>query len=330
MDVERFIAARRPQWQQLEELLATADKVPEWELGAERIQELVRLYRLACSDLNQARSATANPALLGYLNELAARGYRFVYRGGGRRQPAGEAVRRFFAFELPAAFRRERRLVLAAAATFLLGAAVGFAAVLEDPRNGRDLVPAQFFTESPRERVARIESEEERIDTVEKALYFGASLYTHNIKVSLLAFSLGALTILGGYWILFYNGVVLGAVAGLYLLDGVQLFFLAWVGPHGALELPAIVFAGAAGLVAGHALWLPGRLSRGAALRRALPSLWAMLLGAALILVVAGLIEGSFSQMTAKAVPYALKVGAAAALFAALVVYLFAARRGEP
>jgi uncharacterized membrane protein SpoIIM required for sporulation len=73
---------------------------------------------------------------------------------------------------------------------------------------------------------------------------------------------------------------VLGAVAGLYLLDGVQLFFLAWVGPHGALELPAIVFAGAAGLVAGHALWLPGRLSRGAALRRALPSLWAMLLGA--------------------------------------------------
>jgi hypothetical protein len=34
--------------------------------------------------------------------------------------------------------------------------------------------------------------------------------------------------------------------------------------------------------------------------------------------------------MTAKAVPYALKVGAAAALFAALVVYLFAARRGEP
>jgi stage II sporulation SpoM-like protein len=102
------------------------------------------------------------------------------------------------------------------------------------------------------------------------------------------------------------------------------------VGPHGALELPAIVFAGAAGLVAGQALWLPGRLSRGAALRRALPSLWAMLLGAALILVVAGLIEGVLLADDGEGGAHALKVGAAGALFAALVVYLFVTRRGEP
>lgn len=327
MDIDRFIAERRPHWRRLEELLEIADAVPEWELGAERIQELVSLYRLVCSDLNQARSATANPALLGYLNELAGRGYRFVYRGGGRAGPLLEAVRRFFSIELPAAFRRERRAVLAAGGAMLLGAAVGFAAVLEDPRQGEELIPPMFFTESPRERVEKIEREEERIESVEEALTFGASLYTHNIKVSLLAFSLGALTLIGGYWLLFYNGVVLGAVAGMYLLDGVQLFFVAWVGPHGALELPAIVFAGAAGLVAGRALWMPGPLSRAAALRQAMPTLWTMLLGTAAILVVAGLIEGSFSQLSAKAVPYALKAGAAAVLFAALVIYLFGRRK---
>ena len=327
MDIDRFIAERRPHWRRLEELLEIADAVPEWELGAERIQELVALYRLVCSDLNQARSATANPALLGYLNELAGRGYRFVYRGGGRVDSPWEAVWRFFAVELPAAFRRERRAVLAAGGAMLLGAAVGFAAVLEDPRHGEDLIPAMFFTESPRERVARVEREEERIESVEQALTFGASLYTHNIRVALLAFSLGTLTLIGGYWLLFYNGVVLGAVAGMYLVDGVQLFFVAWVGPHGALELPAIVFAGAAGLVAGRALWMPGPLSRPAAVRRALPTLWAMLLGTAAILVVAGLIEGSFSQLSVKAVPYAVKTSAAAVLFVALVAYLFGSRR---
>jgi uncharacterized membrane protein SpoIIM required for sporulation len=327
MDIDRFLADRRPHWRRLEELLELADAVPEWELGAERIQELVALYRLACSDLNQARSATANPSLLGYLNDLTGRGYRFIYRGGGRGERLAAAVRRFLAVELPAAFRRERRAVVAAGAALLLGAAVGFGAVLADARLGEELIPPLFFTESPRERVERIEGGEERIDTLEEALTFGASLYTHNIQVALLAFSLGALTLAGGYLLLFHNGVVLGAVAGMYVVDGVQLFFLAWVGPHGALELPAIVFAGAAGLVAGRALWMPGPLSRGAALRRALPTLWTMLLGTALILVVAGLIEGSFSQLSARAVPYALKVAVAAVLFAALVVYLFGTRR---
>ncbi len=327
MEIDRFVAERRLHWRRLEELLELADALPEWELGAERIQELVGLYRLVCSDLNQARSATANPALLGYLNELAGRGYRFVYRGGGRVEALGAALRRFFARELPAAFRSERRAIAAAAAAFVVGALVGFGAVLQDPRHAEDLIPAMFFTESPREWVERIERQEERVETVEEALTFGASLYTHNIRVALLAFSLGALTLVGGYWLLFYNGVVLGAVAGMYLLDGVQLFFVAWVGPHGALELPAIVFAGAAGLVAGRALWMPGPLTRGASLRRALPTLWTMLLGTALILVVAGLVEGSFSQFSVKAVPYALKVAAAAVLFAALVVYLFGGRR---
>ena len=89
--------------------------------------------------------------------------------------------------------------------------------------------------------------------------------------MAFLAFSLGALTIAGGILLLFYNGVILGAVATMYILDGVPLFFFAWVGPHGALELPAIIFGGAAGLVAGRALLMPGDLSRAASLRRVLP-----------------------------------------------------------
>lgn len=327
-ELERFLAERRPRWQRLEALLTTAERSPEWELGAERLQELVGLYRQACSDLNQARALTANPELLGYLNQLAGRGYRFVYRGGALRGSKA-AIGWFFREQLPATFQRQRRAVAVAAATFLLGALFGFIAVLDHPHNGEDLIPGQFFTQSPRERVEQIEREEERISSVEAALTFGSSLYVHNIKVSFLAFSLGATTLLGGIWILFYNGVILGAVAGMYLLDGVEVFFLAWVGPHGALELPAIVFAGAAGLVAGRALLLPGELSRAAALRRAFPEVWRMLLGSAAVLVVAGMIEGSFSQFSAKTVPYPLKIALAALLFSGLVVYLFGLRRRE-
>ena len=325
MNIERFLTERREVWDQLDALLDRADEVG---LSREETHELVSLYRRTCSDLNRARSHTANPEILGYLNQLTGRAYRFIYRAG-HETAVWSAFVRLITREIPAAFRRERLAVLIAASAFIAGALFGSLAVLVNPANGARLVPPMFFTESPRERVEKIEQNEERIENVEHALYFGASLYTHNIKVSFLAFSLGALTIVLGLWILFYNGIILGAVGTMYVLDDVSVFFFAWVGPHGALELPAIIFGGAAGILAGRALLMPGNLSRGAALRRVLPSVWRMMIGAALILVLAGIIEGSFSQFSAKTVPYSLKISLAGLLFVALMIYLFLRRADE-
>lgn len=322
MDAERFIAERRARWDRLESLLDAAEASRGRGIGPGRLAEIVRLYRQTCSDLNEARSFTASPEVLDRLDLLAGRGYRFVYTGGGRAGPRWSA-RRFFLAELPATFRREGAYVACAAASLVLGAVLGFAAVLADPRWAEELIPAPFFTESPRDRVEKIESGEERIGTAEEALAFGTSLYTHNIQVSFLAFSLGALTLAGGAAILFYNGVLLGAVAAAYVLEGVHVFFLAWVGPHGALEIPAIVFGGAAGLRAGRALLLPGDMTTGDSLRAAFPAVFRILIATALILVLAGLIEGSFSQFTARTVPYGLKILVSALLFAGLTAYLF-------
>lgn len=325
MDLDHFVREGRPRWNRLEQLLGEVEALPDRAVGLPRLQELMKLYRQACSDLNEARSYTANPEVLGRLNDLTGRGYRYVYRRG-RGGRWGPAVAHFFATEAPRAFRRERGYVLAAGTSLLCGILVGFGGVIADPTNGERLIPAEFFTQSPRERVEQLERNDERIDTLEKAAQFGAFLYTHNIQVSFLAFSLGALTLVGGVLILFYNGVILGALAALYFLDGVHVFFLAWVGPHGALELPAIVFGGAAGLCAGRALLLPGTLSSAGALREAFPSVWRMMLTTAAVLVVAGIIEGSFSQFTAKTLPYGLKIGVAVVLFVSLFAYLFARR----
>lgn len=327
MDLDVFLKDRRPRWDRLEQLLDRAEQAADGEFDPRGIQELVRLYRQSCSDLNHARSLTANPALLERLNLITGRGYRYVYRNT-RRETLRETLRRLFFSEIPATFRKEAGRVGFAAAAMLAGAIMGFAAVKANPARARDLVPDMFFAESPKERVERIEKEGERIDTVDKAAAFGAQLFTHNIQVSFLAFSLGALTILGGFWILFYNGVILGAVAAQYALDGTATFFVAWVGPHGSLELPAIIFAGAAGIKAGEALLLPGDLSPKASLRAAFPAVRRMLLAAAAILVAAGLIEGSFSQFSSKTIPYSVKIAVAGALFSLLILYLFV-RRGE-
>ena len=325
MNIERFLADRRPVWDELDALLRRAEEV---ELSRKEMHELVELYRRTCSDLNRARSYTANPEILGPLNQLTGRAYRFIYRAA-HETPVWATFVKLVTREIPAAFRRERAAVLFAAAAFLAGVLFGTVAILVDAANGPRLIPQEFFSESPQQRVEKIERGEERIDNLEKAMVFGASLYTHNIKVAFLAFSLGALTIVMGLVILFYNGAILGAVATMYVLDDVSVFFFAWVGPHGALELPAIIFGGAAGLVAGRALLMPGDLTRGASLRRVLPSVWRMMIGSALTLVLAGLIEGSFSQFSAKTIPYPIKITVAAMLFVGLITYLFLRRLGR-
>jgi uncharacterized membrane protein SpoIIM required for sporulation len=326
MELDAFIRERRPRWDRFERLLDEVERNPDQSLDTKTLQELVRLYRQACSDLNQARSITAQPMLLDRLNQLTGRGYRYVYRDA-RRVTLLEATKNLFLYEVPATFRRERPVVAAAAAAMALGVLFGYAAVMSNPRLVGDLVPDHFQHESPKQWVEQLEKSGERINTVQVASTFASYLMSHNIQVSFLCFSLGALTILGGYSILFYNGVILGALGAQFVQDGVTTFFFAWVGPHGALELPAIIFSGAAGIKAGRALLLPGDLSVASSLRRAFPDLRRMLLGTAGILVFAGLIEGSFSQFTNQTFPYSFKITVAVALFVLLLSYLFVRRR---
>jgi len=327
--IETFVARRRGRWQRLGELLDQVDERGPRSLGRDGAQELVRLYRLACTDLNQARSMTANPDLLGRLNDLVGRAYRGVHRHGGI-ATRWTGVRSLLLDVVPATFAAEGAWVRAALLAMLLGATLGFVAVLADPALAADLIPDQFRSASPAARVAHLEASPERIAGAGEAAGFASFLFTHNIQVSFLAFALGALTIVMGWVILAFNGVILGAVAATYLADGVGVFFLAWVGPHGALELPAIAIAGAAGMRLGDALWFPRGIGRAAALRQGAPAALRLLATAAGMLVVAGLIEGSFSQFTAKTIPYWFKISLAALLLTGAAAWLRPWRKARP
>src|SRR5512145_1321460 len=114
MNIERFLADRRPVWNDLDVLLQKAYDV---ELTREEMHELVGLYRRTCSDLNRARSYTANPEVIGYLNQLTGRAYRFIYRAA-HATPVWKTFVHLVTREIPSAFRRERIAVLIAAAAF--------------------------------------------------------------------------------------------------------------------------------------------------------------------------------------------------------------------
>jgi uncharacterized membrane protein SpoIIM required for sporulation len=128
--------------------------------------------------------------------------------------------------------------------------------------------------------------------------------------------------------VLVYNGVFLGAVAGLAggAGNGDDLYEL--VVAHGVLELSLIVVAGAAGLRIGWAIVDPGRRTRVESLVTEARRGIAIVIGTAPWFVVAGIVEGfvtgsGFSVATVSVVGFGL-----AALYWALVIALGRARDG--
>src|SRR5436305_13241029 len=122
MNIERFIAERRPVWTELENALRATEAKDE-RASREQLQHIVELYRRAASDLNRVQSYTANPEILGYLNQLVGTAYRFIYRAEHETRIA-DSLRELVLREIPAAFRRHRAAVALAALAMLFGVIV--------------------------------------------------------------------------------------------------------------------------------------------------------------------------------------------------------------
>jgi uncharacterized membrane protein SpoIIM required for sporulation len=109
-------------------------------------------------------------------------------------------------------------------------------------------------------------------------------------------------------------------VFGLYASKGIGGLLVAFVAPHGVLELAAICIAGGAGFLLASGLLLPGPRTRRLALvensRRAIR----LVAGAAMLLVVAGSIEGFVSPI--EWWPIDVKLAVSGATLVALYVYL--------
>jgi uncharacterized membrane protein SpoIIM required for sporulation len=183
-------------------------------------------------------------------------------------------------------------------------------------------MPFSHLQGDPRERVAREENaSNDRLSGMKGT--FSSSLMTHNTKVSIFTLALGMTWGVGTMIMLFYNGVILGAVAADYLLAGQTKFLFGWLLPHGSFEIPAILIAGQAGLVLGGALIGWGqRTSIKARLRQISRDLVTLIFGVGIMLVWAGFVEAFLSQYHEPVIPYWVKISFGAVELCLLMLFL--------
>jgi uncharacterized membrane protein SpoIIM required for sporulation len=325
MDFNQFIQRRRPEWERLRIALDRVEKGGMESLSPDEAEEFFSLYRLASSDLNLAQTRSANPALLEFLEGLVGRAWANI--AAPRLSNPIKALWRVLRHRFPAAIRAEWRLFAFSMAVFCAGALFAFAAAMMDEKTAGIILPPEHMSQRPSERVQELEAMERmgkgRVDSAGEHAAFTSFLFTHNIRVTGLVFALGLTYGVGTVVLLFYNGAMLGALAALYLNDGVILFFAAWIGPHGAIELPCVFLGAVAGLMMARAQYRRDLGPLWAQVRAMRPRMVHIFIGTAALLVVAGIIEGGFSQRNEPTIPYPFKVAVAVALFSALLIYLF-------
>jgi uncharacterized membrane protein SpoIIM required for sporulation len=152
-----------------------------------------------------------------------------------------------------------------------------------------------------------------------------AGFYVYNnVGVAFRCFATGVLFGLGSMFFLVYSGLHIGATAGLLTASGRGFNLLTFVATHGAFELTAIVIAGTAGLVMGYALVDTRGRRRFDSLRAHARDIVQLVMGAALMLLVAALIEGFWSP---SAIPAAVKLSVALVLYLLVAAYLALAGR---
>ncbi len=318
MELNEFMARGRPRWERLSALLDAVQRGGLRGLSLEESRELGRLYRAASSDLLWARGRAASAEVVDYLNDLVARGYACTYPGERARL---SDLLAFLRKGFPRLVRREWKAVLAAYALFVGGGLFGYAAMLVDPGAAVFLVPQEHQSLDPDQRVTE-EARREKTASAQQQSAFASFLFTHNIEVAFFAFALGLTLGAGTAVLLFVNGLFLGALAQSYQAKGHALWFWAWILPHGIPEISAICLSGAAGLILGRAMLAPGERSRADALREDGRSAVRVTLGTVPIFIIAGLIEGTLSQIHEPHLPSAVKLAFALGVGALLALYL--------
>ena len=321
IDLAKFISAEQLFWNELESFLKKLEDDPHRALPLDQSRRFHYLYERTAADLAKLNTFANEPETRRYLESLVARAYGEIHET--REKPHRFQPLHWFRVIFPQTFRRHINVFWLTVAITLAGCAFGGLATIFDPASRHVTMPFGHDRMKPGERVAREEQSVRDRFEGEKAT-FSTYLMEHNTKVSIFTMALGMTWGVGTIIMLFYNGVILGAIAVDYIADGQAQFLAGWLLPHGSFEIPAILIAGQAGLILGRALIGRGtRKNLAERLREISTDLVTLIAGVGVMLIWAGFVESFFSQYHEPVMPYAAKIAFGLVELTVLTLFLW-------
>ncbi len=244
MKEARFIAVNREKWQKMENVRhLSTDQV------AANFVEL-------SDDLAYARTFYPGSDTERYLNQLVAGYLTDVNRG---RPIAKKSWWMFWGMDFPALLVEHRRTLLFVLGFFILSMLIGIFSAAHDNSFVR-LILGDRYVNMTLDNIA--EGKPMGVYAHEDAWKMFFMITSNNIRVAFYAFALGVLFSGGTIWVLFTNGIMLGAFQYFFYKYGLLLHSVMSVWAHGTFEITSIIIAGGAGLVMGNSFLFPGTYPR--------------------------------------------------------------------
>ena len=298
MDRWRFLAFEGMAW----------SRVRAKPNSLETVENFTAAYRRSATELARVRAFSPDRRLADFIEQSVATAHFAVYR---RRRPKFRALVEAAIFGVPHSVQTLWRYHALSLLIVVASAAIAFTAVTWDSdayylfvdrtlAGGRD-------PSASREYLAEGLGPQDTSGDMDT--FFASMLFTNNTRVAFMCFAWGFLAGLPTIYLLVKNSLMLGAFMGLYFSKGLGVEVMAWLWPHGVPEFGAIILCGGAGMAIGHRLINPGNLPRKTALTGTAVHACITALGCVPLLMMAGIIEGSFRQSHASIeVRYALIV----------------------
>jgi uncharacterized membrane protein SpoIIM required for sporulation len=286
MKETKFIDQNKEKWKAFEEIL---ESVEDKEVEPETLN---RLFVEITDDLSYSRTFYPNRSVRVYLNNLAQ---QVFFRINKSRKAGWGTIRHFWQRELPLLAWQARRELLLSFLLFALSMAIGIFSSAMDSDFSR-IILGDSYVEMTLENIEK--GDPMAVYKEEGALGMSLGITGNNLFVAILTFLMGLLLGIGTIGILIRNGVMVGSFQYFFLERGLfqDSFLTIWM--HGALEISAIVIAGAAGLTLGKGLVFPGTYTRLQAFQVSARRGMKLMLGIAPLIIVAGFIEGFFTRYT--------------------------------
>jgi uncharacterized membrane protein SpoIIM required for sporulation len=284
---------------------------------------LAARYRRVCENLALAQSRAYPMHLVARLEAMAQEAHQLIYR----RQDYGlHRLGRLLRVELPGAVRAQGRYVWLALLLFALPLALSFTLAWLGPDFALRLMDAgqlrryESMYADGKQAMGRMR------DADGDWQMFGFYIF-NNIGIGFRCFGAGILAGVGSAFVLVYNGLLIGAVAGHLTRVGLGHNFWPFVATHSAFELTGIVLSGAAGLRLGLGWLAPGRLTRVESLRVAALAAVPLVYAAFFLLLVAAAFEAFWSP--AAWIAPGVKYGIAGLCWALVLMWLMLGRGGR-
>ena len=295
MRQQAFEQEYRPVWQEFDNLMQDLAGKGSGK-GVVQHYRLPHLYRQICHHYAMARERYYSPHLIASLHRRILTGHQFLYR---YKSSWLWRILKFILAGFPQQVRRHAKYFYLSMALFITPLVVMGLACYLDSELIYSILPANAvaqieYTYNPaNEKIGR--SADRQSDT--SFMMFGYYIF-NNISIGFRSYAMGILLGIGTVFMVLYNGMIIGGIAGYLTRFGYIETFWPFVSGHSAFELTAIVICGAAGLRLAQPIIAPGRYSRSDALKLAGKESIELVLGAALMLVVAAFIEAFWSPST--------------------------------